>query len=80
MPNLIKARIVGDEAELGPFSTLTVQGCELSAEFTEHEVSDQALAKLKGNRFVEVMVPKAPKPAEPVKTLEPSKPVETAKA
>lgn len=54
----IKARIVGEESELGSFSTINVHGCELSREFTGHEVNDFAFGKLKGNKHVEVLVPK----------------------
>ena len=56
----IKARIVGEESELGSFSTIKVHGCELSREFSKHEVNDFVFGKLKGNKHVEVLVKTAP--------------------
>lgn len=76
MGTKIRARIVGEESALGAVDTVTVLGCALSRDFSEHEVSDAVLAKLKGNPFVEVQVKRLraePGPAsDPAPVIEPS--------
>jgi hypothetical protein len=75
MAHLIKARIVGEDAELGPVSSVTLYGHELTREFGEPiEVDDFVFGKLKGNRFVEVLVPKpaAEEPKARTKAKEPA--------
>lgn len=48
------ARIIGSASELGDFHTLTFYGHKLSREWSKVEPDAGVLAKLQGNRFVEL--------------------------
>lgn len=51
----MKARIIGDPAELGPFESLNFFGHALTREWSGNlDVTAEEARKLKGNRYVEV--------------------------
>lgn len=59
----IRARISGDHDEMRDVHGVSVFGHSIGKEFSEIEVTDEVLAKLKGNPAIEVQVKKAAAPA-----------------
>lgn len=72
----IKARIAADHPDMAEVASVTVFGQKLTQDHAEIEVSDEVLAKLKGNPAVEVLVRKARAAAEPKPEPTPEPPAE----
>lgn len=73
----IKARIAAGNEDMAGVMSVSVFGHELTRDFAEIEVSDEVLAKLKGNPAIEVMVrkPKADPAPVAAPVLAPAAPV-----
>jgi hypothetical protein len=58
----IKARIAADHEAMRDVHATTVYGHDLTKDYAEIEVSDEVLAKFKGNPTIEVLVKGSPVP------------------